>query len=256
DTRPAHLTVFVQNITEAQKSEDLLPYKSFQAYRADGTPTVTHTIVTIRASAADPGHTAKHFPRDVEQHVAGIHSGQLELQLLVPGNLDETVERLFAYINKRKEQELLRDPPTPFFEYSSKEKVYTLGHAPAPGSDGFPTNDAGYQLMHFSNAEQHLIHNIASVVWDQAVQDQRTEDMATQAFHAVIIQAPHPHQDILVVKVNARDGVYPQSGDPCDVTIAGAVFEMTSDAYDEATLAVYQGLKAAEPQIDPLEPVD
>ncbi|KAF4986717.1 hypothetical protein FGRMN_10714 [Fusarium graminum] len=150
------------------------------------------------------------------------------VQLLVHGNLHETVERFVAHINKEKQQEILRDPLTPFFEHSPQDKIYTLGHAPAPGSDGFSTNDARYQLMHFFNAEQHLIHNIASVIWYQAVQDQRTENLAMQVFRAAIIQTPHTKKDI-------------------------AIFEKPSDEHDEAALSVTKILKAAEPQLDPLE---
>ncbi|SPJ71089.1 uncharacterized protein FTOL_00817 [Fusarium torulosum] len=76
--------------------------------------------------------------------------------------------------------------------------------------------------------------------------------MATQVFRAVVIQTPQPNKDMLVVKVDGREDMYPQSGDPCDIIIESAMFEKTSDEHDEAALDIYKALKAAEPQRDPL----
>jgi len=56
-----------------------------------------------------------------------------------------------------------------------------------------------------------------------------------------------------LVKANEREDLYPQSGDYCDIAIGSAIFEKTCDEHDEEALAVYQALKEAEPQRQPLE---
>jgi hypothetical protein len=53
-------------------------------------------------------------------------------------------------------------------------------------------------------------------------------------------------------RVDGREDMYPQSGDPCDVTIESAMFEKTSDEHDEAAFVIYKAIKDAETHLDPL----
>ncbi|KAG5663693.1 hypothetical protein KAF25_006278 [Fusarium avenaceum] len=82
------------------------------------------------------------------------------------------------------------------------------------------------------------LRTIDYVTREQAVQDQRTANMATQVFRAVSVQTPQHNKDMIAVKVDGREDV--------------AVFEKTSDQHDETAQDIFKALKAAESQRYPL----
>lgn len=54
---------------------------------------------------------------------------------------------------------------------------------------------------------RHTHQQHGSVTWEQAVQDQRTANMATQVFRAVSVQTPQHNKDMIAVKVDGREDV-------------------------------------------------
>jgi hypothetical protein len=116
----AQLTVFIQDVTEALALEDPSPSKSIKTYCADAAPPAACGIVLVHANAAYlsvsqgiknklnellPGRNALKQLNAIQKYAGGIlnsEQGGLELQLLVSGDLHDTVNRFAIYINKRK----------------------------------------------------------------------------------------------------------------------------------------------------------
>nr|CEG05683.1 unnamed protein product [Fusarium clavum] len=166
---------------------------------------------------------------------SSTEESSLEITLLLSPEQHDYAVRVAKIINDRKEKEIQSDPLAPYFLHAPDARTLTIGQAPTPGSEGFPTNVAGYQFTHFANADQHLLHNIASLV-----------------FRAGVVRTPHVNKDMLAVNVGGREDLYPQNGDPCQVSVEGTSLQKSSDEHGIAASAVYKALKDAEPQYDRL----
>ena len=141
--------------------------------------------------------------------------------ILSPEQHEYAVRFAKVIINGRKQQEIQSDPLTPCFLHAPEAKTLTIGQAPTPGSEGFPTNAAGYQLTHFANTEQQPLHNISILLWEQAIQEQKTAGPCQTGVPSSRRPNPHLNKDMLVVKVRGREDLYPQSGDSYEIPIQG-----------------------------------
>ncbi|CAG7557086.1 unnamed protein product [Fusarium equiseti] len=256
--RLAHLTVFVKDVIQASANEHPNPETSLAEYCAEAkTFGDISTVLSVTTKAAflriaqgtshmlidisrgeRPLSQLKLLQENVYPTGSSTEESSLEITLVLSPEQHDYAVRFVKIINDRKEKKIQSDPLAPYFLHAPDARTLTVGQAPAPGSEGFPTN--------------HLLHNISRLLWEQTIQERKTAGLAEQAFRAVVVRTPHVNKNMLVVKVGGREDLYPQSGDPCQVSIEGTTFPKSSDEHDIAASAVYKALKDAEPQYDRL----
>ncbi|KAH7197295.1 uncharacterized protein B0J16DRAFT_391077 [Fusarium flagelliforme] len=196
--RLAHLTVFVKDVIQASANEHPNPETSLAEYCAEAKtfgdiPTVlsvttkaaflriaqgtSHMLIDI-SRGERPLSQLKLLQENVYPTGSSTEESSLEITLLLSPEQHDYAVRFAKIINDRKEKEIQSDPLAPFFLHAPDARTLTIGQAPTPGSEGFPTNVAGYQFTHFANADQHLLHNIASLIWEQAIQERKIVGLA------------------------------------------------------------------------------
>jgi hypothetical protein len=263
--RLAHLTIFLQDVVSVSTGIHPEPLKSLEAYCPGAKPVTDPVVISLRAQKGQVrlpqgilnklgilNQKGQHVARQLRTICEEIGKDSFEIKLLLPGHKSSDAEYFTEAINFVMEDERNTDPLSSFFRHAPEAKTFTKGDAPKPGSLDFPSNAQEFQLMRFANAEQHLVHNIASLMWEQAIQDRMVEELSSTPFTAVIIPLGHKNKDLLVVKVDGREDIFPQNGDSCDVFIEDAIFNLAPVERNDVSLAIVRAVIDSEDQIEPL----
>ncbi|QPC77701.1 hypothetical protein HYE68_008453 [Fusarium pseudograminearum] len=247
ETRLGSLTVFARDFSSVSCEKHPEPDKSLEEYCSGAKPASDPVMVTLKAKTAQ-----FRLPRGILNKLTSLHATRaseqletirdelskntVEIKLLVPGHKLMFAKKFTDIIEKFQKLDAESDPLSTYFEHAPQAKTFCIDHAPKPGSEEFP-RPQDIQLVHFANAEQHLIHNICSVIWEQLIQDHAAHRMFKNTFKAIIVPLPEKDTDALIVKVGGQMGLFPQVGETCTVTIAKAVFKPRSASPVDQTAA-------------------
>lgn len=74
-----------------------------------------------------------------------------------------------ASLVEAKAAQVAVSPLAKYFQHSPTARVFDVGHCPVPNDPGFPSNVRGRCLVHFANADQHILYNVAGTYYDTCI---------------------------------------------------------------------------------------
>ncbi|UZP36197.1 hypothetical protein NXS19_004013 [Fusarium pseudograminearum] len=235
ETRLGSLTVFAREFSSVSCEKHPEPDKSLEEYCSGAKPASDPVVVTLKAKTAQfrlprgilnklTTLSATRASKQLRTIRDELSKNTVEIKLLVPGYKHMFAEKFTDIIEKFQKLDAEDDPLRTYFEHAPEAKTFCVGHTPKPGSEEFP-RPQDIQLVHFANAEQHLIHNICSVIWEQFILDNAADRMLKNSFEAIIVPLPEKDTDALIVKAGGQMDLFPQVGETCTVNIPKAVFK-------------------------------
>ncbi|KAI5862560.1 hypothetical protein GGS23DRAFT_597360 [Durotheca rogersii] len=109
-------------------------------------------------------------------------------------------------------------PLAKYFQHSPNARVFHVGHCPVPNGPGFPSNVRGRRLVHFANADQHILYNVAGTYYDACLRFQAVHDLPSTEFHGHLLPLPHVQMQrriVCLIDPRGKEDLLPKIGEMC-----------------------------------------
>ena len=116
-------------------------------------------------------------------------------------------------------------PLAKYFQHSPNARVFHVGHCPVPNDPGFPSNVRGRRLVHFANADQHILYNVAGTYYDAYLQFQAVHDLPSMEFQGYLLPLPHVQMQrriVCLIDPCGKENLLPKIGEMCKMYLPEA----------------------------------